>query len=281
MASTEFDTALTSAIDGSKTSIDMEVSDISRKPIFLSLAAAMKRGVTVRIVVSAAHVNDVSVALGAAAVHGPRAGLDTHAELAVFDGTRAVIGSEALFADSLTTDRVFASFVDEPSDVSQLATIVDHDWKGTDGSPTFDCTRLLLSPGNVRERLTDFIDQSTTKLDLELLEITDAPVLAAIAARAEAGVHVRVLLDDPRFAATNPATAETLSKAGAEVRYYRRLALKSSLVVTDLGALVGSHQLSPASIDQSRDVSVVIANPAPMADAAAAFEADWAGGTAQ
>lgn len=265
------------AITAAKTSIDLESSELNDKAVLQALVAAKKRGVTLRVVVPPPNSNDAKGALGDV-VHEPRTDLGLHAKVMVVDAQSAIVGSGG-YADTATDERTFAAVIGEQADVDQLRKLVEHDFNGTAGSPALDCTRLLLSPLNARDRVGKLVDTATDKLDLELMEASDDKLVAAITSRAKAGVPVRVLLADPGINKNNTATGDTLSKAGVDVRFYRKLTLRSSLVVTDRAALVGSHNVQTASIDTARDVSVLVANDGPLNAAADAFEADWGTGT--
>lgn len=275
---TDLEKTVVAAIDAAKTSIDLSTVEIGTKPVLQSLAAAKKRGVTLRVVVPQAALADVKAALGDV-VHAPRADLELHDKVMVVDGAKAFVGSGALGQADTDTARTFSAFVSEPGDVDQLSKLVAHDWSGTAASPTFACTKLVLSPVNARSRVTELVESAGEKLDLELMEATDDKLVASIKARVQAGVHPRVLLADPVVVKTNSASGDALTAAGAEVRYYRKLTLASSLVVTERAAMIGSHDLATVSLDTRRDVSVFVSNDAALTAASDAFEADWAAGT--
>lgn len=276
---TGLEKTLLAAIDSAKTSLDLEVGELEGKPVLQALVAAKARGVVLRIVLDAAHAGDAKGALGADVVHEPRADLVAHARVMVIDARRALVGSSTLGTTSVDSERTFSTFVEDATDVEQLRKIVEHDWNASPGSPTFECTRLLLSPANARDRLTTLVSSSEEKLDLELGEATDDKMLAAIGALATGGVKVRALLADPIAVTSNATTATALKKAGVEVRFFRKFPLRSTLAVSERAALIGSHTLTAASIDTHREVSVLVANDEAREAASAAFETDWAAGT--
>ena len=275
---TDLEKTVTAAIDAAKTSVDLAAVEIGTKPILQSLAAAKKRGVTLRVVVPHAAFADMKAALGDV-VHEARADLDLHDKVMVVDGAKAFVGSGAFGQADTETARTFSAFVSDPADVDQLSKVVAHDWDGTAASPTLPCTKLVLSPVNARARLAELVDSASEKLDLELEQATDDKLVASIKARAAAGVHPRVLLADPVVVKTNTAAGDALTAAGAEVRYYRKLTLASSMIVTERAAMVGSHALTTVSLDTRRDVSVLVSNDEARSAAESAFDADWAAGT--
>ncbi len=276
---TGLEKTLLAAIDSAKTSLDLEVGELEGKPVLQALVSAKARGVVIRIVLDAAHAGDAKGALGADVVHEPRAELVAHARVMVIDARRALVGSSTLGTASVGSERTFSTFVDDAGDVAQLRKLVEHDWNASPGSPTFECTRLLLSPANARERLTTLVSSAEERLDLELGEATDDKLLAAIGALATGGVKVRALLADPVAVTSNVTTAARLKKAGVEVRFFRKLPLRSTLVISERAALIGSHTLTTASVDTHREVSLLVANDEAREAASAAFETDWAAGT--
>lgn len=276
---TDLEETLLAAIAGAKSSLDLEIGEIEGKPVLQALAAAKTRGVAVRVVLDAAHLGDAKSALGADVVHEARADLTLHARVMIVDAKRALVSSATLATASLQTERTFSTFVEDSNDVAQLRKLVEHDWNASPGSPTYECTRLLVSPVNARDRVTALVDSAEAKLDFVLGQATDEKIVTAIGARAKAGIHVRALLADPVAVTTNATNATTLGAAGVEVRFFRKLTLRSTLAISERAALVGSHMLTAASIDTNREVSVLVSNEAALDAANAAFEADWAAGT--
>ncbi|MFO0668510.1 MAG: phospholipase D-like domain-containing protein [Polyangiaceae bacterium] len=274
---TDLEKTVTAAIDAAKTRIDLAAVEIGTKPILQSLAAAKKRGVTLRARRPARRVRRHEGRArrrrprGARRLGSPRQG----------DGRRRREGVHRLGRARAGRHRDGAHVLhvrERPRRRrsalrGRRARLGRH--RGLAHAPVH---KLVLSPVNARARLTELVDSASEKLDLELEQATDDKLVASIKARAAAGVHPRVLLADPVVVKTNTATGD-MTAAGAEVRYYRKLTLASSMIVTERAAMVGSHALTTVSLDTRRDVSVLVSNDEARSAAESAFDADWAAGT--
>jgi len=140
-----------------------------------------------------------------------------HAKTIVVDGAEALV-STGNFSKTYSIDleRNFVARVTDPADLATLVALFDADWDRL--SPALDCTRLLVSPVNARERLLALIDSATTTLTIESMQFADAEVRSHVAARQAAGVTVRVILADTAWIDANVAGPRTSPSHGIEAR---------------------------------------------------------------
>jgi phosphatidylserine/phosphatidylglycerophosphate/cardiolipin synthase-like enzyme len=128
-----------------------------------------------------------------------------------------------------------------------------------------------------RTRILALINSATKTLDIESLEFGDSQVEQAVAAKAKAGVAVRLLLSDPGFYSGILEAVNKMEALGVTPRdlVTPNLHLKSILVD---GATVyaGSENLSENSLDKNREVGLIFTQPDIFATIQATFDKDWA-----
>ena len=117
-------------------------------------------------------------------------------------------------------------------------------------------------------------------VDLTMYELEDTEAEAALAADAERGVDVRVLLNSSYTQSDNDAAFAYLQARGVHVRWASsRYALthQKTLVVDTSVSVVMTMNWTSRYYDDTRDVAVVDRNPADIAPIQATFNADYEG----
>lgn len=197
-----------------------------------------------------------------------------HPKLAVFDRQRAWISTGNLREPYMSTERNYDVTDDDPEDVADLAEIFDADWEGR--APDLDCTRLVVSPENARERLLAFIDGAESTLVVESMQLADRQVRAHVVARAEAGVEVRIVLADGCWIAANVGAAALLADAGIAARWMSEFSAHVKMMVADgARAYLGSVNMSRTSIDRNREVGLILDDAPALEVLHTTFEHDW------
>lgn len=277
----DFEPALLDLVASAQTSIDVLIYQLSRPSFVSAFAAAAKRGVAVRILVdpdeglTASQASKLAAA-GVAIADAPASFAHAHSKVLVVDGDRAAILSGNLDYHTMVTERNYGVVDAAPDDVADAHAIFEHDWSGA--PLDLGCTRLVVSPDNARQRLAAHVKRAKNRLDLAVMYLSDATVLAAVKARASAGVPVRVLLASPYWIPGNAQTQKALVAAGAQARFFTEYELHAKLVLSDGAAFVGSENMSYTSLKKNREVGVFVTEPEAVAPIDAQFEADWADG---
>ena len=272
-------TRLIEAFDGATTSLDVATYIFDDAPLMTALERAHSRGVAVRVLLDEMRTENVATierlrAAGVAARESPPVFEHFHPKLAVVDGAYAIVMSANLNGYSMESERNHGVVLRDPRDVADVAAIFAQDYDGI--PPDLECTRLVLSPNNSRERIEGLIRSATSELRIQHLSLTDRDVRAAIAERAAAGVRVRVILADPGWIESNTESAQILRDGGAEVRFLVVPENHAKLIVADDTAFVGSENLSWTSLERNREVGILASEPATTAPLIDAFESDWA-----
>jgi phosphatidylserine/phosphatidylglycerophosphate/cardiolipin synthase-like enzyme len=270
-------------IDGAETSIALMMYQLDCDGCVDALLAAQTRGVDVRVMVDggqSVNAGDVTAltAGGVEVRESPATFEHFHAKLLLVDDREGLVTSANFNSYSLYSERNYGVVDRDPQDLDDLRAVFEHDWSGAPLDT--DCTRLIISPLNARERILSHIASAESQLDLAVMYISDDEVRHAVIQKAQQGVAVRVLLADPGWIDGNVETAATLQSEGIAVRYLTAWELHAKLVVADGVALVGSQNMSWTSLEKNREVGLLISEPEPAAAIASQFEADWAAGVA-
>jgi phosphatidylserine/phosphatidylglycerophosphate/cardiolipin synthase-like enzyme len=201
-----------------------------------------------------------------------------HAKVIVIDGSVAVISTGNYLKSFMLKERNFVMTDSDPWDVANLVTLFDADWQYV--TPKLDCTRLVLSPINSKERILSLINSATTSLVIESMQFADTSVRSAVAARKAAGVDVRVLLASPTWIDTNTAAASFLASNAIPARRLGSPSVHVKAIVADgARAYAGSENLSYTSLNKNREVGLVMTEPPAVDAIASTFEKDWAAAT--
>jgi phosphatidylserine/phosphatidylglycerophosphate/cardiolipin synthase-like enzyme len=202
-----------------------------------------------------------------------------HVKSVVVDRERAWLSTGNLVPYFMERERNIDVWDDDPADVADILEIFAADAAGR--SPDLDCTRLVVSPENARERIVALIDSAEESLVIHSMQLKDDDVRAAIAARAAAGVDVRVLLAYPGWIADNSDAADYLAANGVDARYQEYPDTHIKLVlVDDAAAYVGSVNLSWNSLTNNREIGVLLWDDAAITAIGEMFDGDWTDGTA-
>ncbi len=249
-----------------------------------ALIAAHDRGVDVRVLLDPDHPGNVDSrnALAAAGVpvrDAPAQFTHAHSKAMLIDGDTAVIMSSNLNYLAMTEERNYGVVDRDPEDVADLRAIFESDW-ADEGYPDLSCTRLLVAPINARARLLQHSNRAQTQLDLAVLYLLDTSVESALIDRHREGVSIRVLLADPSSQPENVDTADTLAQEGIPVRFARSISLHAKLVIADGVPFVGSQNLSFTSLNENREVGLMVTESPPATQAQSQFATDWSAGQA-
>lgn len=269
---------LTKLIDGAKKSLDIEMYELDTDSIIEALVDAQGRGVKVRIVLDRNHtapkakLTEGGVEVKDSSEEFP----NFHAKTMIIDGKSAVVMSANMNSYSMESERNYGIIDVERDDIEGLQQIFDHDWEGGGfAGLSLPCTRLVVSPINSRDLLTEFMNKAEKTLDLSVMYVTDKDFVATIEEKAAAGTAVRVLLADPAWIDGNDATATELASKKIPVKFLKKYELHAKLLLSESAAFVGSENFSRPSVDSNREVGVFVTNEEPLAEIRKQFEADW------
>ena len=201
----------------------------------------------------------------------------THTKTLVADGRRALIMSLNLTRAGLRGNREFAIAGDAPADVAGAADILAADRLGTAAPAPPPQGRLVASPVNARARLLDLIGGARRSLAIEIEELSDPEAVSTIAGSVARGVAVTAVVPGTGRSTATQAAVVALVGAGAAVRALLSPTVHAKAIVADGARLyVGSVNLTSASLDDNREIGLVLDDPVLAARVARTIAADWA-----
>lgn len=302
-------------INGAAKSVNLVMYELDDAQVEAALAGDERRGVAVRVVLSAGYNGAPSTTpamVNASAYNFLRAhGVPvrwspgyfslTHQKSLVVDGSRALIMTFNLVSKYYATGRDFGVLDRDARDVAAIEDTFDDDWKGS-GSGDFARASLggnngdagndlVWSPGS-ESALLALINGAQRSLSIYNEEMTDADVTKALIDAAQRGVAVYVVMTG---ADEWKGEFAELTTAGAHVRTYAdtpdALYIHAKMIVADASnaegkdvsadarAFVGSENFSAASLGENRELGIVTGDKNIIASLIKTFTADWRGAT--
>jgi cardiolipin synthase A/B len=193
-----------------------------------------------------------------------------HIKMMVVDDAVTVIMNQNLTPSAFTTNREFGVVTNQPDAVEAAAAIFAADWtRGAEPAPG----PLVVSPTNAREQLLALVRGARVSLDIYAEVLRDPEMLDALATAAERGISVRIIVSPSADFATEVAE---LTTAGVEIRLSTSLYIHAKLIVADgQRAFIGSQNLSATSLDQNRELGIIVDDPVNLARLTRTFAVDF------
>jgi cardiolipin synthase len=282
---------ITDAIRAAQRSIWIEVYILSDTTVITALEDAANRGLDVRVMLEPHPYESSPVTVQSTLEKLKAAGIKvnetnpifqlTHAKFLLLDGTTlflltANLSHAALGGTPQVRNREYLLEDFETADVNEAQTIFTSDWNRA--TPTLSDPNLLVSPINARVKLLALISSAQTSIQIENEEMQDTQLENALAQAAQRGVSIQVVLPAPASGQdSNAAGVALLRKAGITVRYNTQYYIHAKLMLIDqIRAYVGSENISTASLDNNRELGLIVADPATLKTLATTFSSDYA-----
>jgi cardiolipin synthase A/B len=282
---------ITNAISGAKQSIWVEMYLLTERHIIQGLEEAAHRGLDVRVMLEAHPYGEGSVSptgtldrLNAAGVKAkitnPAFAL-THEKGMIIDGQTAYIMTSnftlsALGGSRSVTNREYGIIDNNSQDVQAVTNIFNADWNRTEAQ--FNDPNLVVSPVNSRNAFTSLINSAHSSLLIEAEEMQDNGIEQAIINAAKRGVHVQVILPAPSGSSgdSNSQGISTIQQGGTQVKEDPRYYMHAKIIVVDgQKAFVGSENISTASLEQNRELGIIVADQNVINTLQQTFQQDW------
>lgn len=284
------ETPVLHAIQGAQTSVWVEVYLLTDRNVIYALEDAAQRGVDVRVLLElnpygsgATSPQETLQELQAAGVKSEGSSPSfhyTHEKAIIVDNATLLIltanlTKSGLGGSSYANNREYGIIDTASEDVREATAIFQADWQRQ--TPSLSDPHLVVSPVNARARLLAFINGARTSLIVEDEEMYDAQSEAALIAAARRGVNVEIVLPQPSGSSSgSDADVARLTQGGAHVRYISLVYMHAKMMVADgrLG-FVGSENFSANSLDDNRELGIIIADASAVATLNQTFQQDW------
>jgi phosphatidylserine/phosphatidylglycerophosphate/cardiolipin synthase-like enzyme len=197
----------------------------------------------------------------------------THAKSIIIDSETVAILNFNLSRSSFEFNREFGVISTFPGDVAEFQAIFDADWQGERFREPDD---LIVSPLNSRAEILELFESADRSIDIYAEVVRDRDVIDALERAERNGVEVRIVLSFDAEPDAIRITGE-LEAAGVEIRYFDELYIHAkAIVVDDEIAFVGSQNFTRTSLDENREVGIIVREAAVVERLGEQFEEDFA-----
>jgi cardiolipin synthase len=285
-------TPLTEAIRSAKKSVWLEIYLLTNKSVISALEEDANAGIQVRVMLEphplgSSHATiqstlDKLQAAGAQVEFSDPAFALTHEKGMVIDNSTAYIMTSnftnaALGTGSSTKNREYDIVDTNPPDVQAIAAIFQADW--TRATASFNDANLVVSPVNSRNDFTTLINSARHTLLIEAEEMNDSQIEQALVSAEQRGVQIEVILPKPSSpdSDSNGPGIATIKQGGIPVREDHHLYMHAKIIVVDgQEAFVGSENISTQSLNQNRELGIIVSDSGVLHTLEQTFQGDWA-----
>jgi cardiolipin synthase A/B len=288
------ESVITSAIRGASKSVWLEMYILSDRNVIRALEEAANNGLDVRVMLEPHPVGSGSVsrtldelkAAGVKAQYTSPAFALTHEKGMVIDGSTAYIMTSNFSRDALggsgssssngTTNREYGIIDSNPQDVQAVIDIFNADWNRTPAQ--FSDANLVVSPVNSRSAFMNLIGSAQHTLLIEAEEMEDSAIEQALVQAASRGVQIEIILPSPSGSSgdSNRQGIDAIKGSNVTVREDPKLYMHAKIMVVDgAKAFVGSENISSQSLDQNRELGILVSDAAVLSKLQSTFQTDW------
>jgi cardiolipin synthase A/B len=277
-------------INGAKTSIDMTMYELEDSTAEKDLVTAEKRGVDVRVILDQREESDNSAAYNYLKNNGVHVVWSwskyyyTHEKSLVIDGSTAVIMTANLTSQYYSTSRDFLVTDTNAEDVAAIVKVFNADYAHEAVTPG-DGADLVWSPTNSQTKLLALINGAKSSLRIYSEEMDDTAVENALVSAAKRGVDVQLCGENEDGEYDSAYT--TLAGAGVHISYYSNpdgFYIHGKVIEADYGksdakVFIGSENFSNTSLNENRELGLIISNTTIESSIASTFATDFKDGT--
>jgi cardiolipin synthase len=272
-------------LDAARSSISIEIYLLTDDQVLSALFRARDRGVTIRVLLEEdpyggsnqqPQIFDTLNEGGIQVRWNTAAKRFSHIKLIVIDQRVAMIMNLNLTYSALNKNRELAVVTTDPALVDHASRIFENDWQGKDGGIPGP---LTISPDTSRTTILGLIESAQSNLDIYAEVITDRGFMSAVEAAIDRGVHVRIIMTQSYGQDMLDEPVGELVRYGAELHTLADPYIHAKLIMVDgTEAFIGSQNYTSTSMDQNREVGVVISGPSNLERLQRVFDRDFAMG---
>jgi cardiolipin synthase A/B len=288
---------ITGAISAAQKSVWLEIYILSDRNVIRALEEAANRGIDVRVMLephpfggggSPARTMDQLRAAGAKVQESNPGFALTHEKGMIIDNSTAYIMTSNFSRSALGgysgsngfSNREYDILDTNLQDVQAVAAIFQADWNRT--TAQFNDPNLVVSPVNARNSFIALINSAHSTLLVEAEELNDSAIEQELANAAQRGVQVKVILPAPHGSTgdSNSQGINTIKQGGVQVQEDSHLYMHAKMMLIDgQKAFVGSENISTQSLDQNRELGIIVADQGVLYTLQQTFQQDWSAST--
>ena len=279
-----------SLINGAKHSIDVTMYEFADTTAEHDLASAAKRGVQVHVILDERERSENSTAYSYFSSRGVKVTWSssrfryTHQKTVIIDGSKAVIMTANLTSEYYVTSRDFLVVDSDHADVAAITAVFNADFTHRSITPS-DGADLVWSPTDSQDKLLSLINGATSSLRIYSEEMGDTTIENALIKAARRGVDVQVCGENE--SGEYDSAYAKLARAGIRISYYSSSTgfyIHGKVIEADYGTshakvFIGSENFSSTSLNDNRELGLIISSHAVLTAIASTFAADFKNGT--
>ena len=276
-------------IGQAKHSIDVTMYEFSDTTAEHDLAAAARRGVRIHVILDQRARSVNSAAYSYLSSHSVMVTWSspkyryTHQKTVIIDAAKAVIMTANLTSRYYATSRDFLVVDTNQADIGAITAVFDADFTRAAVRPG-DGSDLVWSPTDSKDQLLRLISGATSSLRIYSEEMGDKTVENALIKAAKRGVDVQVCGENE--SGEYDSAFAKLVRAGIRISYYSSSTgfyIHGKVVEADYGTdhgkiFIGSENFSNTSLNQNRELGLIISSHAVMSAIASTFASDFRNG---
>ncbi len=285
------ESVITDAIRGAHKSVWLEIYILSDRNVITALEDAANHGIDVRVMLephpvgggtSTSRTLDQLKAAGIKAQYTSPSFALTHEKGMIIDGSTAYIMTSNFSRSALggysggnssNTNREYGIIDNNEHDVQAVIAIFTADWNRTQAQ--FNDPNLIVSPVNSRQAFVTLIGSAHHSLLIEAEEMNDSAIELALVSAEQHGVQVEVILPSSGSSGNSQGIA-TITQGGVQVREDPRLYMHAKIMIVDgSAAFVGSENISTQSLDQNRELGIIVSDTGVLNKLQSTFQLDW------
>ena len=188
--------------------------------------------------------------------------------------SRSALGGSS--GSSGTRNREYGIIDANSQDVQAVISIFNADWSHI--TAQFNDANLVVSPVNSRTVFTNLIGSAQHTLLIEAEEMNDSAIEQALVNAASRGVQIEIILPAPSGSSSdsNSQGIAAIKQSNITVREDPQLYIHAKIIVVDGGkAFVGSENISTQSLDQNRELGILVSDTGVLGTLQSTFQTDW------
>lgn len=193
-----------------------------------------------------------------------------HQKTLILDDDKAIVMTFNFTHSTFKNERNFGLIIDDPERVNAINAIFSADWnhiQSTNTNPD-----LIISPDNSRDKLLSLMQHAKHSIKIYAQGLNDYKIIGGLANAARRSVDVQIITSNHLRA----KQAKYLQRAHVNIHYTKKLIIHAKVfIVDDQQAVIGSINLTRASLDDNRELSVITRDTKVIAELNKIYLQDW------
>jgi len=195
----------------------------------------------------------------------------THQKTFIFDRKTAMIMTFNLTKSTFKNERNFAITINDPEKIAEIEKVFDADIKKTNIKTSQK--KLIWSPDNSREKIYNYLINANKNIEIYAEDISDYATIRILSELSKCNIQIKILHSNRN---SNNKKFKFLQRAGVKLKLSKKLTIHAKIIIIDDKlAILGSINLTKNSLNNNRELAVIIDDPTIIKQLTESFELDW------